>query len=328
MSAFRSTHATAVVLAAGQGKRMRVNRPKVLTKVLGQEMLTYILDSLKGAGIDRPIVVVGYEGQQVIDLVQDNAVIAWQREQLGTGHAVQMALPQLARIQGHVIVTNGDVPLISSEFFRKLTEERERTGASAVVATMELDDPKAYGRIKRDDEGNIIEIVEMRDCSPEELKIKEVNTGTYCFDSALLKKFIPMLKTDNAQGELYLTDIIRYMIEGDFKVRCLVTQDPEEFLGINDPADLMVVEEGLGSRIRAKHLSNGVIIHEPNTVRIEPHVEIGPRTVIRPGVILEGYSRIGSDCVVGPHVRLNNINLPDGTVYDQSGLIGQNTRKW
>lgn len=328
MPTYRSTRATAVVLAAGQGKRMRVNSPKVLTKVLGQEMLTYILQSLKEAGIDRPIVIAGYQGEQVVELVQDNAVIAWQREQLGTGHAVQMALPQIARIQGHVIVTNGDVPLISADFYKALTEERERTGAAAVVATMILPKPKAYGRIKRDKDDNITEIVEMRDASPEELKIQEVNTGTYCFDSALLKEYIPQLKNDNAQGEYYLTDMVKQLISVGHKVRCLVTPDPEEFLGINDPADLAVVEQVLSNRIRAKHLSNGVIIEEPSTVRIEPHVQIGPRTRIRPGCILEGNSRIGSDCLIGPHVRLKDFDLPSGTHFSANGLEGVNKRGW
>ena len=328
MSNFRnSSQTTAVILAAGQGKRMKTQRPKVLTTVLGQEMLTYILDSLKQVGIDRPIVVVGFDGQSVVDLVGDNAVIAWQKEQLGTGHAVQQALPQLARIQGSVIVTNGDVPLISSDFFKALVNERESTGAAAVVATMILEKPKAYGRIKRDAEGNISEIVEMRDASPEELLIREVNTGTYCFESRLLKEFIPKLKNDNAQGEFYLTDMIAHLLKAGHKVRSFVTPDPDEFLGINDPSDLVVVEQTLSRQIRQKHLANGVIIENPETVRIEPHVTIGPRTRIRPNTIIEGYSVIGSDCLLGPNVLIRNHTLPDGTQFTASGLIGKNKRQ-
>ncbi|MGF1572268.1 MAG: sugar phosphate nucleotidyltransferase [Sumerlaeia bacterium] len=328
MAAYRqTTQTTAVILAAGQGKRMKTQRPKVLTSVLGQEMLTYILDNLKAAGIDRPIVVVGYGGESVVELVGDNAVIAWQKEQLGTGHAVQMALPQLARIQGSVIVTNGDVPLISADFFRALVQERERTNAAAVVATMILDNPKAYGRIKRNAEGDIAEIVEMRDASPEEIKINEVNTGTYCFESRLLKEFIPKLKNDNAQGEYYLTDIIAHLIKAKQQVKCFVTPDPGEFMGINDPSDLVVVEQSLAQQIRQKHLSNGVIIENPETVRIEPHVTIGPRTRIRPGSIIEGYSKIGADCIVGPNVLVRNFQLPDNTHFTQSGLISKTIPK-
>lgn len=316
-------HVTAVVLAAGMGKRMKSSRPKVLHTVLGREMVSYVLGSLAEAGIEKPIVVIGHEGKQVMDFVGDGCVYAWQREQLGTGHAVQCALPQLDTFTGDVIVTCGDTPLISAESYRRLIEERRRTSSSAVLATMILDDPKTYGRIKRDSSGNVLGIVEYRDANKEERLIREVNTGTYCFDGPALKDAIRKITNKNAQGEYYLTDTIAHLLESGRQVRALVHNDPDEFLGVNDPADSALAEEKLGKRVKSRHLANGVIIEEPSTVRIEPLVRIGSRTRIRPGTILEGNTVIGEDCVVGPFVTVRNISIPDGASFSPHLLSGR-----
>lgn len=316
-------HVTAVVLAAGMGKRMKSTRPKVLHTVLGREMISYVLGSLREAGIEKPVVVIGHGGEQVMSFVGDGCIYAWQKEQLGTGHAVQCALPQLDNFHGEVIVTCGDTPLISADSYRRLIEERRRTSSSAVLATMVLDDPKTYGRIKRDSSGNVLGIVEYRDASKEERLIREVNTGTYCFDGAALKDAIRKINNKNAQGEYYLTDTIANLLESGRQVRALVHNDPDEFLGVNDPADSVLAEEKLGKRVKARHLANGVIIEEPATVRIEPLVRIGSRTRIRPGTILEGDTVIGEDCVIGPYVTLRNISIPDGAAFSPHLLFGR-----
>ncbi len=312
----------AVVLAAGLGKRMRSNMPKVLNPVLGREMLGYVLASLKEAGVKKPIVVVGHGGDLVTQFVKENAEIAWQHEQLGTGHAVQCALPFLNDFEGDVLVTCGDTPLISGECYRTLLEKRRTSGAKALVATMVLNNPKSYGRIKRDAKGNLAAIVEFRDATDEEKAIREVNTGTYCFDAAALREAVSNLRTDNVQREYYLTDSIANLLAAGEPVGAYLHPDSDEFLGINDPADLAMAESLLGDRIKYRHLSSGILIHEPSTVRIEPSVRIGLRTRILPGVVLEGNTIIGSDCIIGPYVTLRNIQIGDHSHIAPHHLTG------
>jgi bifunctional UDP-N-acetylglucosamine pyrophosphorylase/glucosamine-1-phosphate N-acetyltransferase len=302
---------TAVVLAAGQGKRMKSSLPKVLTPVLGEPMIYYVLNALATAGITRPTVVIGHLGQMVMAAVGERGEYSWQRQQLGTGHAVQCALPRLEGFQGDVVVTCGDTPLITGESYRRLVEERRRLKSAAVVATMILEDPKSYGRIKRDAHGNVQGIVEFKDASEGERAIREVNTGTYCFEAKALKEALAEISNDNAQGEYYLTDTIAVLLEKKRQVTALISPDPNEFLGVNDPADLVAAENRLSELVRQRHLAGGVILENPETIRIEPFVEIGPRTRIRPGTILEGRTQIGADSVVGPHVVLRNITLPE-----------------
>lgn len=290
---------------------MRSNMPKVLNPVLGREMLSYVLASLKEAGVKRPIVVVGHGGDLVTQFVKENAEIAWQHEQLGTGHAVQCALPLMEDLDGDIIVTCGDTPLITGECYRTLVERRRASKASALVATMVLNNPKSYGRIKRDTQGNLAGIIEFRDASDEEKAIREVNTGTYCFEAEALRYSVSNLDADNAQGEYYLTDSIANLIAARKRVGAYLHPDSDEFLGINDPADLALAESRLGDRIKYRLLSSGVLIHEPSTVRVEPSVRIGQRTRIYPGVVLEGNTVVGSDCEIGPYVTLRNIAIAD-----------------
>ncbi|CAN5476708.1 hypothetical protein BH09SUM1_BH09SUM1_09930 [soil metagenome] len=307
----KSLGLTAVVLAAGQGKRMKSTLPKVLHPVLGQPMIHYVLAALKGAGIERPIVVIGHGGEAVMETVGEQGEYSWQRQQLGTGHAVQCALPRLDGFSGDIIVTCGDTPLITAECYRRLVEERRKRKVSAVVATMILPDPKSYGRIKRNAKGDVLGIVEFKDASEGERSITEVNTGTYCFEASALRDSLAKLKNNNAQGEYYLTDTIAALIKNKKQVAAVASLDPEEFLGINDPSDLVLAEDKMSKAVKQLHLSNGVHLEDPNNIRIEPTVEIGPRTRIRPGTILEGRTKIGADCVIGPHVTIRNMTLPD-----------------
>lgn len=318
MAPFELDHVTAVVLAAGQGKRMKMDRPKVLQKVLGREMISYVLESLRHAGILKPIVVVGHKGEEVVNFAGDDVVYAWQKEQLGTGHAVKCAMPQLSDFHGDVVVTCGDTPLIAPDSYRRLVDLRRRSSCGAVMATMILEDPKSYGRIRRDSSGNVLGIVEYRDANEEERRIKEVNTGTYCFDGAALSDAINRITNQNAQGEYYLTDTIAHLLDRGRQIRALVHHDPDEFVGVNDPVDLVQAEEKLGARIKYSLLSEGVILELPDTIRIEPNVKVGARSRIRPGTVLEGHTVIGEDCEVGPHVTLRNITLPSGSICTAS----------
>lgn len=306
-------HVTAIILAAGQGKRMKSNLPKVLHKVLGKEMINYVLNSLTEAGITDSIIVVGHCGEQVIEFVGDRARTVWQREQLGTGHAVQCSIPEVGETAGDIIVTCGDTPLISSTCYRTLIEKRREGNYAAVVATMIPDDPRAYGRIKRDENGNVRGIVEFRDATPEERAIQEVNSGTYCFEAEALRFALAKLKNENAQGEYYLTDTIAHLLRSGRSVGAYINPDPDEFIGINNPSELASAENRLSERVKTRVLSEGVILEEPYTIRIEPTVRIGPRTRVRSGTILEGDTVIGADCVIGPHVVLRNVEIIDGT---------------
>jgi bifunctional UDP-N-acetylglucosamine pyrophosphorylase/glucosamine-1-phosphate N-acetyltransferase len=319
-----SDHAiAAIVLAAGQGTRMKSSLPKVLTPVLGEPMLGYVLDSLKESGVDRLIVVAGHLGEQVVDFVGNRGEIAWQRERLGTGHAVRCALPLLEGFDGEVIVTCGDAPLITARCFRNLITARRRSRSSCVVATMELAEPKHYGRITRDRDGNVMGIVEFKDATEQQRAIREVNTGTYCFQADWLRDSVGKLKNDNAQGEYYLTDTIAHLLEDGRRVTAHLVEDATEFLGINDALDLSLVEEALGRRIKHQHLTAGVIIEEPHSVRIGPHVQIGVRTRLRPGTILEGRTVLGEDCIVGPGVTLRDVSFPAGSSIGPHIIIGR-----
>ena len=313
----------AIVLAAGAGTRMKTNIPKVLTPVLGEPMLGYVLDSLKECGVDRLICVVGHMGEQVTDFVGNRGEITWQKERLGTGHAVKCALPLLQDFQGEVIVTCGDAPLVTWTCFRNLITARRRSRSACVVATMELPEPKHYGRITRDRDGNVMGIVEFKDANDKQRAIREVNSGTYCFQSDWLHDSVGKLKSDNAQGEYYLTDTIAHLLEDGRRVTGHLVEDPNEFLGINDALDLSLVEKALSDRIKHRHLTSGVIIEEPCTVRIGPYVEIGVRTRIRPGTILEGHCRIGEDCLIGPGVTVRDMTLPAGTNIAPHSMVGR-----
>jgi len=314
---------TAIILAAGQGKRMKSNLPKVMHKVLGREMLDYVLQSLRKAGVEDSIVVVGHCGDQVIDYLGDRARHVWQKQQLGTGHAVQCSLPEIDRFEGDVIVTCGDTPLISSNCFETLVRKRREGAYSAMVATMIPDDPRAYGRIKRDKDGNVRGIVEYRDASEQERGIREVNTGTYCFEAEALRLSLSKLANNNAQGEFYLTDTISHLLQSGRSVGAYIHPDADEFIGVNDPSELATAENLLSKRVKLSILSSGVILEEPYTIRIEPTVRIGPRTRVRSGTILEGYTTIGPDCVIGPHVTLKDVFIKRGTTISPHMIVGR-----
>lgn len=315
----------AIVLAAGQGKRMKSNLPKVLHPVLGQPMLAYVLESLAMAGFERPIVVVGHAGNQVVEFIKDRAQIAWQKEQLGTGHAVRCAMPLLEDFEGDVIVTNGDVPLVPPNCYVNLVTARRKRDYAALISSIVLDKPASYGRIKRDGLGDVEGIVEFRDANDDEILIREVNSGTYCFNAADLRESIDKIKNHNAQGEYYLTDTIAYLKKKGRGVGAVIHPEASDFLGINDPADMALVEGKLGDRVKYQILSSGVRIDDPASVRIEPGVQIGPRTRILSGVTLEGRTVVGSDCVIGPHVTLSDVRIEDSTIVSPH-LISRNRR--
>jgi len=231
------------VLAGGKGVRMKSDLPKVLQPFLGRPLIAHVLDNIENAGVSDIYVVVGYRGEMVIDAIGGRAKTVWQREQLGTGHAVMQAEEALAGFSGRVIIACGDVPLIRPETFRALIDESDRDDVKAVVLTMIPETPRGYGRIVKDGTGRFERIVEERDATDEIRKIPEVNSGTYIFDTRFLFEGLRRINTDNAQGEYYLPDALQYVRSSGYQVKTLLMNDPVEGSGVNTVEELQRLEE-------------------------------------------------------------------------------------
>jgi bifunctional UDP-N-acetylglucosamine pyrophosphorylase/glucosamine-1-phosphate N-acetyltransferase len=234
----------AVILAAGKGTRMKSELPKVLHTVEGKPMVQHTIERARRAGVGEIIIVVGYKRELVMEALKDWDVnFAIQEEQRGTGHAVAQARPYLEGFDGNVVVLYGDMPLLSEETIRSLIQRRDETGAAGVILTIVLDNPPDFGRIVRDETGRVVRVVEVKDATPEQLAIKEVNVGAYCFDCQALLPALGQLRDDNAQGEFYLTDVVEILARDGHRVETVVTPNLEEALGINDPVHLAFAEK-------------------------------------------------------------------------------------
>jgi len=248
----QSTGLAAVVLAAGMGKRMQSDLPKVLHRAHGRTLVEWVLDAVRDVGIERIIVVVGHEADRVrAELAAAGVEFVLQEPQLGTGHAVQQAAPLLARHQGDVVVLCGDTPLLRSETLQALHRVHVETGAAATVLTAEFTDPTGYGRVLRAADGSVLRIVEHRDASESERRVREINSGLYVFSGPLLFEALGKVRADNAQGEYYLTDTLEILRRAGRRVSAYRCADPREVLGVNDPEQLREVEEFLEQRIRS-----------------------------------------------------------------------------
>ncbi len=228
----------AIILAGGRGKRMQSDLPKVLHELHGKSMIQHAVESVREAGISDVIIVVGYRRDLVVEHLGKQARFAVQEEQLGTGHAAQQALPLLEEATGSVVICYGDMPLLSAATIRGLIEAQSQPGVVGTMLTVILDNPPDFGRIIRDEHGCVKKVVEVKDASPEQLRIKEVNVGVYCFDAAALRSTLPRLSNDNAQQEYYLTDVVQILAEDGQRVETVQTDSLEETLGINDRAHL------------------------------------------------------------------------------------------
>jgi len=308
------TNCTAIVLAAGMGKRMKSNLPKVLHAVLGEPMLDHVLWALEGAGVTRPVVVVGHGAAEVRAHLGDRARTALQAEQLGTGHAVKCALESMGENDGTVVVACGDTPLLTPESFRALLDFHRAENNSATVLSCVLDNPAHYGRIIRNNSGGVTGIVEYRDASAAQRNIQEINSGTYCFELNVLRNAVNKIANSNDQKEYYLTDTIHILASEGHSVDALSWPHWVETTGVNSPVELAVAEDALSHRIHARHMAAGVVIESRATVRIGPLVVIGAGTRLLPGTIIEGRSRVGEGCRIGPNVRLVDVDLPSGAV--------------
>ncbi|HEY6485918.1 MAG TPA: bifunctional UDP-N-acetylglucosamine diphosphorylase/glucosamine-1-phosphate N-acetyltransferase GlmU [Candidatus Cybelea sp.] len=308
----------AIVLAAGKGTRMKSARSKVLHEICGRPMLWYVIAALRGAGIDEIVAVINPELRGEVERFGVESVV--QEEQLGTGHAVKIALDNLPPRQGRVVVACADMPLVTSEIFAEIAAPLDRSGKacalmSLVTVTMPL--PSNFGRIVRT--GRSVErIVEVRDATPEELEIDEMNAGIYAFDEPSLREAVKELRSDNAQGEYYLTDTVAQFVQSGKGVHPVSASRHLDVLGINDRVELALARKEMNARLCAAYMRAGVTIVDPDTTYLEPELEIGSDTVIYPNTALARLSIAGRACVIGPNSRLSNARLGERVIVRES----------
>ncbi|MFU7516672.1 bifunctional UDP-N-acetylglucosamine diphosphorylase/glucosamine-1-phosphate N-acetyltransferase GlmU [Clostridium sp. HCS.1] len=309
----------ALILAAGQGTRIKSNLPKVLHKVCGKEMVNHVIDTMRKAKIDDINVIIGKGAELVKEKTASrNISYSLQEEQLGTGHAVKCAIDFLKDKKGIVGIFAGDAPLIKPETIQTLFNTHMENNNSATLLSSIVEDPTGYGRIVR--EGNeVLKIVEHKDCTEEELKINEMNAAIYCFDIEKLLSSLEKLSNDNSQGEYYLTDVIGILKDENEKVGA-VSIDYEETIGVNSRVQLAEAEEILRRRINKMHMENGVTLIDPNSTYIGDDVEIGRDTIIYPGNVIEGNTKIGEGVMIYPNSRISN-SIIDNEVEIQSSVI-------
>lgn len=314
---------TALVLAAGEGTRMKSRRAKVLHAVAGRPMIHHVLEAARAAGARRRIVVVGVQSEAVrAELAGLGGVVTVvQRERRGTADAVRAADRRLREVDGDVLVLCGDVPLLGAATLRALIGRHRRTRAALTVLTARLADPRGYGRILRG-EGEITEIVEEKDATPAQRKVDEINSGTYVFRADRLRRAVRRIRPENAQKEYYLTDAVRLLLAEGEKVSTYQADDPGEILGINDRSQLALVSRLFNQRVLRGLMKEGVTLLDPLTTWIDSRARVGPDTVIYPGVTIEGASVVGSGCRIHSGVRLSETRVEDGaTILDHCVLL-------
>ncbi len=311
---------TALVLAAGEGTRMKSNRPKVMHRVCGRTMLSWVLDALeqvKGAGhIDGIIVVTGSGAAEVEEEVGERAACVVQEERKGTGHAVMIAAPHIATDE--LLVLTADSPLITPATLGDLCVLHEKEKAAVTMLAVILENPSGYGRIVRDGAGEVRGIVEESEAGPAEKEIREVGTSTYVFDWGALKQVLPELGTGNAKGEYFLTDAVALLARSGRRISALVTPDAREVLGVNTREHLAQAEALMRQRINRLWMDEGVTMEDPSTTYIGGEVSIGRDTILRPMVILEGKTAVGEGCVLGPNTRIADSRLANRVTVEQS----------
>ncbi|ELK48345.1 bifunctional UDP-N-acetylglucosamine diphosphorylase/glucosamine-1-phosphate N-acetyltransferase GlmU [Halobacillus sp. BAB-2008] len=312
------TNRYAVVLAAGQGTRMKSKLYKVLHPVCGKPMVQHVVDQLNTLELDELITVVGFGAEKVQDQLGEDSHYVVQEKQLGTGHAVLQADDILADKQGTTVVVCGDTPLLTGETLQKLLDHHDAEGAKATILTAHAEDPHGYGRVIRGGNGQVERIVEQKDASEEEQAVQEINTGTYCFDNAMLFEALKNVSNDNVQGEYYLPDVVEIMKDRGETVSAYQTPEFSESLGVNDRVALAKAEKLMKERINEKHMRNGVTLVDPDQTYIGPDVVIGQDVVIYPGTVLEGETVIEDDAVIGPHTTIKNCHVGKETSIKQS----------
>lgn len=310
----------AVILAAGQGTRMNSNIPKVLHEIGEKSIIQHILSSLNPLGFHNKYVVIGYGGEEVMESLSGwDVSFVWQEERKGTADAL-LQVQDSVNSSG-LFVLPGDVPLLETEHIHDFLENFKDNNHFASVLTTEVDDPSGYGRIIRDDTGEIKCIVEDTDLRSEQQDIQEINTGIYAFNNEpLLWDHLRDINKDNNQGEYYLTEIIRLLREGNFGVHAHLNRNSAQFLGVNTRSELAIAERRLNQRQISRVISDGVTICDPSSTYIGPEVSVGKDSVIRPFTYLAGDTTIGTRCTIGPFAYIRNSTCEEGIEIKYSGV--------
>jgi bifunctional UDP-N-acetylglucosamine pyrophosphorylase/glucosamine-1-phosphate N-acetyltransferase len=329
-SSVNARPAAVIVLAAGEGTRMKSATPKVLHPIGGTALLGHAIRAARATDAEHVEVVVGHERERVVEFCREfdaDLVIADQDDVKGTGRAVECGLDALpAGLAGTVLVTYGDVPLLTGETLVALANDHVASGSAVSVVTSHVPDPTGYGRVVRDASGHVERIVEQKDASEAERAIREINSGIYAFEADLLREALSRVGTDNAQGEKYLTDVVQIARESGRDVRAHVVDDLWQTEGVNDRVQLSALGRELNRRTCERHMREGVTIVDPDTTWIDVDVTIGRDTTVLPGTQLLGATTIGSDAVIGPEVTLTDTEVGDGAYVQRAvanlALIG------
>lgn len=297
-----------IILAAGKGTRMKSETPKVLHTIFDKTLVGYVIEAVNKTGlVDENFIIVGHQAEKVeeyINKTYTNSKCVLQSPQLGTGHAVSMVLPYLKDFAGEVIILCGDTPLITEDTLKEFIEAHHKKNSDLTVMSAIFDNPTNYGRIIRNADGTLNSIVEEKDATIEQKAVKEVNAGIYCLNWAKIKPAFGQLKSNNAQGEYYLTDIIKWANEQNLNVNAYTLKDNNEIFGINSKTHLAEATKILNQKTIQKHLDNGVTIVDPSATWISPETEIEADTVIYPSCYITGKNKIGRNCKIGPFAHL------------------------
>ena len=318
-----------LILAAGEGSRMKSKLPKVLHKIMGITMVEHVIGAAENAGSDEVAIVIGFKGDEVKEALKDRKLKYYlQAEQLGTGHAV-MCADEFIDDNKDVLILYGDTPLLTADTLKSLLDFHKKEGNGVSIISAIVDDPAGYGHIVRDEKGAFVKNVEHKDATDEEKLVKEINTGVYVFKGASLKKALKKLNNNNAQGEYYLPDTLEILLKDGEGVNAMAVNDVSEFYGVNSRVQLEEASGIMKKRINRYHMENGVTICDSSCTYIAPTVKIGMDTVIYPGTVLEGNTVIGEGCKIGPYTKLVDVTVDDGAeIKFTSGTeasVGKNT---
>ncbi len=314
-----------IILAAGEGTRMKSDTPKTLHKVCGKEMIKYVIEAADKSGIEKNVVILGHGKEKIKESIDDYGVFTVEQPigeglPYGTGFAVMSAKDHI-HDDDTVLILCGDGPLITEETLEEFIKYHNDKGYEASILTAMLDNPKGYGRIVRNEDMTIAGIVEEKDATEEIKAIKEINTGIYCFNGGMLKKSLEKIDTNNSQNEYYLTDTIKVLNSEQYKIGGYKIKDESEIKAVNDRVQLSEVNKLMQQRINKRHMLSGVTLIDPDNTYIEDSVIIGNDTIIYPGVILEDNTSIGSHCIIGPNSRIINSTIKDNVNVESSKVI-------
>ncbi len=306
------TDTAVIIMAAGKGKRMKSNLPKVLHNLAGKPILNYVSDTVSQLEAKRKILVVGCKSDKIRELIGDKIEFVEQKEQLGTAHAVLQTEKLLSGFKGDVLILSGDVPFLTIKTLKKLLKYHQNNNFCCTLLSTILKNPKGYGRIIRDKKGELKGIIEEVDLSPEKKKITEINSGIYCFNKEKLFQTLEKVTKDNKQGEYYLTDTVKILLEEGLTVGNIIVKDCSEILGINNRLDLADASQKVYQKTLQDLMLQGVTIVDPNSTFIEQGVKIGQDSIIYPFTIIEKDTKIGSSCLIGPYSHLIDADIRKG----------------